>query len=88
MALKTLSICSFSYFDKSWDAMKAYVACCNLDVALKLVKFWRELMAMSVETAALPAWLAFSNHGCLRASSADGLLFWSRVRSLEMKSLH
>jgi len=35
--------------------MKAYVACCNLDWALNVVKFFKEAIATSWLTADLPA---------------------------------
>jgi len=47
MALKTLSMSVFSYLDKSWEAMNAYVACFSLDEALKFYKFANAPIATS-----------------------------------------
>ena len=54
---------------------------------MKLWRLVRAFIATSEETAWVWSLLASTIHGCLRACSADGLLFWSRVNRDVMKSL-
>jgi len=70
-----LSIYSFSYLDKSCEAMKAYVACLSFEEALKFFKLFNAPIAVSLSRLDIIESWAYFNHGCSSAFSADGLAF-------------